>query len=72
MRLIPASALVALALAACAAPPTKSPPMLANADCAVVDCQKMAEVNRKALLSGVQVIWVHAPQKKPDAGGSTH
>ena len=67
MRLIFASAiaLFSLLLSACAttgAPASHDPAV--SADCAHVDCALMTAVDRKALMRGVTVVWVHLPEKR--------
>jgi hypothetical protein len=60
MRLIAASVLVALVLSGCA---TTSGTYSGYDTCARIDCQKMADVDRQARVNGLDVYWVHPPER---------
>ena len=54
-------------LSACAA---TGPAMVANDECARLDCEKMAKVSRVARERGLDVIWVNPPEKARSETGS--
>lgn len=59
MRLIPASVLAVLLLSACASTGT----FTGHDNCSRLDCAKMAAIDYEARMNGVDVYWVHPPER---------